>query len=196
MGNRDKLLEGALRCLQTKGYGRTTARDIAAVAGANVASINYHFGSKETLLNEAIGEGFRRWTRQVGEAVLAQPVASAPERLRLSLVETITAFEPNRPLLVAFVEAMAQAERSPAVREQLASYYRESRAATAALIKQSLSDTETSTLNPTVAASTLLAVLDGLILQWLLDPNDAPSGDQVADTLEQAATLASAVTSR
>lgn len=194
MGNREKLLEGALQCLQEKGWGRTTARDIAAASGANVASINYHFGSKESLLNEAIGEGFRRWTRQVAQAVLASTAGSPAERLRLSVTETVAAFERNRPLLVAFVEAMAQAERSPLVREQLASYYRESRAAAAALIEQSVDGD--GRLDTTVAASILLAMFDGLILQWLLDPRDAPTGDQVANTLEQAALLATLVSSR
>jgi len=52
--SRDQLLEGALLCLQTKGYARTTARDIAAASGANLASIGYHFGSKEGLLNAAV----------------------------------------------------------------------------------------------------------------------------------------------
>jgi AcrR family transcriptional regulator len=54
-------LEGALRCIEQKGYGAITTRDIAAAANANVASITYHFGSKEALIGEALAEGFRLW---------------------------------------------------------------------------------------------------------------------------------------
>ncbi|MGH4006514.1 MAG: TetR family transcriptional regulator, partial [Pseudonocardiaceae bacterium] len=44
MGNREDLLAGAKRCLYEKGYGRTTARDIAAAAGGvSLAAIGYHF---------------------------------------------------------------------------------------------------------------------------------------------------------
>src|SRR4051812_27926978 len=54
MGNREALVESAKACLLEKGYSRTTARDIATGAGVSLAAIGYHFGSKETLLNEAL----------------------------------------------------------------------------------------------------------------------------------------------
>ncbi|CAM5312755.1 hypothetical protein SALBM135S_06103 [Streptomyces alboniger] len=48
----EDLLEGAKRCLLAKGFVRTTARDIVVV-GTNLASIGYHYGSKDALLVEA-----------------------------------------------------------------------------------------------------------------------------------------------
>ena len=61
MGHRERLLAGAKRCLYERGYSRTTARDMVEAAGTNVASIGYHSGWKEALLNaatmEAGGEG-------------------------------------------------------------------------------------------------------------------------------------------
>ena len=56
MGHREDLLMGAKRCLIEKGYGRTTTRDIVAASGTNLASIGYHYGSKEALLAQAYGE--------------------------------------------------------------------------------------------------------------------------------------------
>src|SRR3989442_906316 len=66
MGHREDLLTAARRLLEEKGYARTTARDLVAASGTNLASIGYHFGSKEALLNEAIGEAVAEWTDQVG----------------------------------------------------------------------------------------------------------------------------------
>ncbi|PLX38974.1 MAG: DUF1956 domain-containing protein [Hyphomicrobiales bacterium] len=43
------LLEAALTLFGSKGYDATTTREIAAAAGANIASIAYHFGGKEGL---------------------------------------------------------------------------------------------------------------------------------------------------
>ena len=54
MGHREALLDGARRCLLERGYARTTARDLVAASGTNLASIGYHFGSKEALLNGAM----------------------------------------------------------------------------------------------------------------------------------------------
>ncbi|WP_328663575.1 TetR/AcrR family transcriptional regulator [Streptomyces sp. NBC_00328] len=53
MGHREALLEGAKRCLLEKGFVRTTARDIVKESGTNLASIGYHYGSKDALLAQA-----------------------------------------------------------------------------------------------------------------------------------------------
>lgn len=49
---RDLILAAAQHILARDGYGGLTARAIAAEAGTNVASLNYHFGSKRKFLPE------------------------------------------------------------------------------------------------------------------------------------------------
>ena len=53
---KDKILQAARKLFEEKGFDSTTVREIAAKAGVNVALINYHFGSKETLLTDLIEE--------------------------------------------------------------------------------------------------------------------------------------------
>src|SRR5260221_13036686 len=99
MGHREDLLAGAVACLREKGYARTTARDLVAASGTNLASIGYHFGSKEALLNEAIAMGFRAWVAEIEQATSAQP-ATSPGRLERLLAAMIDRFEDLRPLIV------------------------------------------------------------------------------------------------
>lgn len=61
MGHREDLLEGAKKCLVEKGFVRTTARDIVKASGANLASIGYHYGSKDALLTQAFTELMEEW---------------------------------------------------------------------------------------------------------------------------------------
>src|SRR5216684_313658 len=110
--HRNQLIKGAIRCLQTKGYARTTARDIAAASGANLASIGYHFGSKEALLNEAMIRLFKRRNWSVGEPALADGDASPLERMTALFTAAIDVFKAPRQLFVAFIEAIAQTEHS------------------------------------------------------------------------------------
>src|SRR3954463_5553225 len=110
--HREMLLVGARKCLEEKGYARTTARDIVAASGTNLASIGYHFGSKEALLNEAITQAFDEWTEQIGSIAMAAPDASPLDRVGATWVAFIDSFERHRMVLVAFIEALAQAERS------------------------------------------------------------------------------------
>jgi len=51
-----RIREAARKLFTTKGFGRTTTRDIAAEAGINLALVNYHFRSKEELFHEIMFE--------------------------------------------------------------------------------------------------------------------------------------------
>jgi AcrR family transcriptional regulator len=79
---REKLLEAACDAFAEKGFRDTTVADICEAAGANIASVNYYFGSKETLYIEA-------WRRAFHRSIEAHPPgggvpddAPAEERLR------------------------------------------------------------------------------------------------------------------
>src|SRR5919108_3460144 len=67
--NRSTLLEGALRCVERLPPERVTARPIAAESGANIASIAYHFGSKDELVTEAVIAGLDRWPEEIAGAL-------------------------------------------------------------------------------------------------------------------------------
>lgn len=47
---KDRILDAAERLFAMKGYHNTSLREITSMASVNLASVNYHFGSKEKLL--------------------------------------------------------------------------------------------------------------------------------------------------
>ena len=55
-GTKDRLLQAARVEFASKGLRDTTVRDICARAGANVAAVNYYFGSKEKLFNAVLAD--------------------------------------------------------------------------------------------------------------------------------------------
>src|SRR5919199_43147 len=117
---RTALLEGAIESIQEKGYTRTTARDIVAAAGSHLPSINYYFGSKDALMDEALVESARRWLLLPTGGAGGKASHDPWEWLRDVGAELLRASDENRPLLVAFLEARAQAERSEDLRRRLA----------------------------------------------------------------------------
>jgi AcrR family transcriptional regulator len=181
MGHREDLLTAARQCLEEKGYARTTARDLVAASGTNLASIGYHFGSKEALLNQAIVDAFEEWTDQVVATSMEGREGAPLEAMATSWVETLESFERHRSLLVAFVEALAQAERSPELRDQLAAHYQRCRDTIARSVAESLGAAEG--VDQQAVASFLMAVCDGFILQWLLDPAAVPTGEELVLSL-------------
>jgi AcrR family transcriptional regulator len=188
VGNREKLLAGAMRCLEEKGYARTTARDLVAVSGANLASIGYHFGSKEALLNEAIARTMVVWTRSVEAEAFATEGASTEERMERALAAMVDRFAEYEGYLVSFVEAFPQAVRSDELRATMAGAYEDARRAGSEMLRRALAEDgrELSERDSDVLASLVLALCDGLVLQWLLDRERAPSSAEVIGALRAA----------
>ena len=51
---RENIINATLKIIGEEGFQNVTIRKIATLAGVNVAAINYHFGSKDIVINEAL----------------------------------------------------------------------------------------------------------------------------------------------
>ncbi|MEW1840300.1 TetR family transcriptional regulator C-terminal domain-containing protein [Nonomuraea angiospora] len=189
-GYRERLLAGAVSCLQEKGYARTTARDLVAASGTNLASIGYHFGGKDALLNEALAEFFDQWIAEVERAMFSSEPGSAREMLERAMTELVGRFEELRPQLVVFVEGYPAALREAALRQRLAESYARCRQAGADMVRRAVAQFGIELpVAPEVLVSVLVAITDGLLLQWLLDPAATPDARQVVDSLAALSSL-------
>jgi AcrR family transcriptional regulator len=80
---RERILDAAERLFMAHGYEGTSMRQITGEAAVNLAAVNYHFGSKESLMQEV----FRRRLDWLNE-----------ERLRvLDEMERVAAGKPLKP---------------------------------------------------------------------------------------------------
>jgi TetR/AcrR family transcriptional regulator, regulator of cefoperazone and chloramphenicol sensitivity len=64
-GTRQRLLEAAGAIFAKKGLHAANIREIVARAGANIAAVNYHFGSKDDLYVAAVKEAYEAIARAV-----------------------------------------------------------------------------------------------------------------------------------
>ena len=164
-------------------------RELAAVAGTNLAAVNYHFGSRENLLNEAILEFFLEWAGradQVDVAPSAEPLQQLAARAR-PMADGIAVAQ---PAFVMFLEALLQSRRSPELHRRLVEHYAEQRRRAVKSIGASTRGGELPSRMVEVVASYMLAVADGLQLQSLLDPMAVPTGDELAALYEGLAAAA------
>lgn len=99
---KQKILDAAERLIAEQGYSATSLRQIISEAGVNLASVHYHFGSKEELLDEVV----MRKAQPVNEKRL--------ERLARVMADAAPAPPPVEKVLEAFLMPMAQvATRNP-----------------------------------------------------------------------------------
>jgi AcrR family transcriptional regulator len=66
---RHKLLDAAIDAFAQDGFRGTSTRSICGAAGVNVATLNYHFGSKEGLYQQAMDEVYRRLLARLSDLI-------------------------------------------------------------------------------------------------------------------------------
>ncbi|WP_213455461.1 TetR/AcrR family transcriptional regulator [Rhizomonospora bruguierae] len=183
MGHRDALLAGARQCLTTKGYARTTARDIVAASGANLGSIGYHFGSKDALMNEALMQATGEWSRELEKALTTDvdPAAGRLDRLAMIWDRIITLIHSHKGLWAAQFEMLTQIHLAPEKYPFATQAQAVARDGLATLLKQV--DPSLNRDESTLLARFCLVVMTGLMAQVLTDARSAPSGRELAEAV-------------
>lgn len=185
MGHREDLLEGAKRCLLAKGFVRTTARDIVKESGTNLASIGYHYGSKDALLAQAyvalveeMGDAFE------GDGTVDAAAPGSLERFERVWSNIIGTMKDPGSIWRLSMEILALGDRLPEVRERLAVAQRAAGRGLIPLLmggsEEDVSDEEADTLG-----QFYVTLMTGLIAQWTFDPKSAPDGEQLTAGLRR-----------
>lgn len=164
------MLAAAKQCLAERGYARTTVRDIVAASGTNLAAINYHFGTRDKLLNQAMIESSATAVQQILDSLPTGEPAD-PTRLRAFLTRLIASFTDDTALWSANAESFAQALHSPDVRAELGAAQERARRGLAELFGPSTADN--------AVGAVLQTMIGGLLIQWLVDPEHAPGPDTI-----------------
>jgi AcrR family transcriptional regulator len=178
---RQRLLDATRACIGAKGLAATTSRDISAEAGANLAAITYHFGSKDALVAEALLEALRSWLDPALEVLGG---GGDPSARTLVAIQTLTStFAEHRADAPTFLQALVEAPRNEPVRTGVVQLWADLRR----LLGRHITDMQergelASWVDPDAMASLLLAVANGLVLQVTVDP-EGPSLDTMAAQL-------------
>ncbi|HEX3795940.1 MAG TPA: TetR/AcrR family transcriptional regulator [Acidimicrobiales bacterium] len=159
---REEILEAALEIFSVQGYRGAALADIAARVGLTLAGVLHYFSSKEEILATVLqrrDEGLTPWfvdtwaeTGSFSSAVHELMVHSmqSPHVLRLFVTMSAESTDPSHPSHEYFQQR-----------------YRSSREHFGEVLRQAK---ELGQVQPAVSGPVLMAVLDGLQLQWLLDP--------------------------
>ncbi|MET1018322.1 MAG: TetR/AcrR family transcriptional regulator [Leifsonia flava] len=177
---REAVLQAAMQVFGARGYNKGALVEVAEQAGMTHAGVLHHFGSKEGLLIAVLK--YRDGIEVAG--VEAREQAEGPSFLS-HIIETV-AENTHRPGVVqtyAVLSAESVTDGHPAqeyfrdrttvLREKIAGVLGEVTEGHAS--RQDLLD----------AASTLIAVMDGLQVQWLLDPDAVDMPRIVTKTLDE-----------
>jgi AcrR family transcriptional regulator len=154
-----------------------------AESHTNLGSIGYHFGSKEALLNEAVGDALEEWAETMAKAADAGSGKMPLERLKISAAALLDEFDQVRPFYLAFIEALARSARSPELAAQLGRHYERQRDRVAGVLTAAFGPGLDHSLTRQLA-TTMIAVTDGLMLQLFADPTKVPTSEELTSNLQ------------
>jgi len=164
---REQIVAAAIAVFGELGFAGGSIRTIADRVGVSHATLLQHFGSKEGLLTAVLQE----WDRRTVEASLADVVGLDYFR---RLPEVMAAHTSNRGLLELFATIAAEATNPghPA-HSFIQARYTDNLATLTTHLQQAVDAGHVAPLTPVeihVEVRLVTAVLDGIGLQWLLDP--------------------------
>jgi len=162
-------LEAASACVREKGLANTTSRAITSRAGANLAAITYHFGSKDRLVAEALLSAIRARLRPALDVLRREDIEPAARVLATvaALQSALLEAADDAP---TYLEALVQARHLPALEAGVRELFSELRGFFAAQITGQRDRGELpSWVDPAAMATLILAAANGIVLQAALD---------------------------
>ncbi|WP_168929773.1 helix-turn-helix domain-containing protein [Nocardioides sp. GY 10127] len=160
---REQILDTAIEVFAERGVDGTSLRAIGDAVGTTHAALRHYFPSRDALLVEVLR---RREGRMLEELEDSGPFGSLQEATKLN------ATTPGIVALHTSMLAAAVQDSDGVAAEYFTERYRAARAALAERLREGLTDgaarSEQELLD---LAAVLLAVSDGLQVQWLMDPD-------------------------
>lgn len=166
---RTKILDAAAGLIAELGWAEVTTRGIAERAGVNNALIHYYFGTKDALLIEAASTMFAEEFEGPMHRMATAPTLA--EGLR-AYVDYLRIIEDHGPGVIVSAEALLRGLRDDSVRTWIEGVLGGARQLLEQLVIAAQGRGELPVdLYPAGAAVVLAALLDGLVLYRLIDPD-------------------------
>ncbi len=163
---RDRILSAAARVFSEKGYHSSTIADVVRESGLSVGAIYTYFSGKDELIRLTCDQIAARGLDELAERLA--PATTTAERMAIAIrlyVETIDDYDGD-PGQITLVQAWAEADREPGVREMLAARRERLVGAGRYLISQGIASGELPAwLDVDAVTRGFLGLLDGLLLQ-------------------------------
>jgi AcrR family transcriptional regulator len=163
---RDRIVAAALRVFGEKGYRRSTVQDVVRESGLSVGAIYTYFKSKDELFLASCDLTSGRGLEEL--AVRTAAGSTAVDRLRIAIdvyLDSIDEFQ-GMPGQSTLVQAWAEAEQEPGVREMLVRRRERLVGAGQMLVQEGVARGE---LPPWIDVDAItrgyVGLLDGLLLQ-------------------------------
>ena len=164
---KDQIVRATVECITKHGYHNFSMQDVARTAGVSKGIIHYYFLNKDDLMMSVLD-------RVAGdiEAVLAADmnrISDPEEKLSIFISVCSNVVRSTREYYQVNMDFWTQINQKKEVRQIISRHYSKFRETCANVIKEGIESKKFKKVDPDVYASFVVAIIDGISLQWLFD---------------------------
>ncbi len=177
LGTRERILAAAQAAFAEHGYERASVAQICRAAGVTKGGFYHHFASKQALFLELLSQWLDGLDARLD--ALEQQAESVPEQLIAMTGVVGHVLAAAGAQLPIYVEYLTQALRDPVLQAATGAPYVRYHQRIAGLVRRGVEEGSLRPTPPEAAASVILALVMGLLLEALLAP-EAMDWEQAA----------------
>lgn len=179
------ILDSAMKCLFRHGSGATTMDLIAVETGVSKGTLTYYFKNKEDIIIQLASHLAGKLYTEIRLSI--KEYNSPKERLIHAINQFWSNYKDNPQLQIGYYDLWAQGFYNDRLRQEVIKIHREFRSIF--LDELLLQDPSEHTSNKHSHDAILIAgILEGVMMQWLLEPNLVENWDVVQQRLIEVVT--------
>ena len=164
-----QIIKATIECIARYGYNNFSMQDVARIADVSKGIIHYYFLNKEDLMMAVL-------ERVAGDiegmlASVSEKTGNPVDAIKMLVTICFGIVKEKREYYCINMDFWTQINQKEKVRQAIAKHYATFRVAAANLIQVGIDSGTFKVASATHAASIIIAMVDGISLQWLFDEN-------------------------
>ncbi len=164
-----QIIKATIECISRYGYNNFSMQDVARMADVSKGIIHYYFLNKEDLMMAVLERVAGDIESLLG--TVSDRTENPIDALKLLVQICFQVVKDKREYYCINMDFWTQINQKEKVRQAIAKHYNTFREAAASLIQEGMDAQVFKVDNAANAASVIIALVDGLSLQWLFDEN-------------------------
>jgi AcrR family transcriptional regulator len=164
---KDQIVRATVDCITKFGYHNFSMQDVARTAGVSKGIIHYYFLNKDELMMSVLDRVAGDIERVLSTEM--QSVTGAKRRFEVFIEVCFDIVRSTKEYYQVNMDFWTQINQKDEVRRVIARHYTKFREACGLVIAEGIREGVFRSVEPAEYASYVIAVIDGLSLQWLFD---------------------------
>ena len=166
---KDQIVRATVECITKYGYHNFSMQDVARTAGVSKGIIHYYFLNKDDLMMSVLDKVASDIERVLRADM--QTSVNAAKKLEIFINICFDVVRNTKEYYQVNMDFWTQINQKPEVKKVIAKHYTKFRENCSVVIEEGIQSGVFKKVNALETASIILALIDGVSLQWLFDEN-------------------------